>query len=344
MSAVPTSPLAPRPAPARLAAWQHVLAMSDGIGIFEHADHATARLEHGYCTDDVARLLIAIVREPSPGRVLDDLAHVCFRFLVDAQGVTGRVRNRRRADGRWHGRRGVDDCWGRSVWAFGSAARRAPTTSMRDSAESYFVHAVGQRSPHRRAMAFAALGAAELLAVSPWHGPARRMLDDAVTAIGRPLPDRSWPWVEPRLTYANAALAEALIAAGDLRERPDALADGVSMLRWLLDRQTVDGHLSVVPVDGAGPDDRPPRFDQQPIEVAALADACARAREVTGDAGWQAGVELAVGWFTGDNDLGATMWDAVTGGGYDGLTAHGPNLNQGAESTLALITTMQHRG
>ena len=36
------------------------------------------------------------------------------------------------------------------------------------------------------------------------------------------------------------------------------------------------------------------------------------------------------------------MWDPRTGGGYDGLTAHGPNLNQGAESTLALISTLQH--
>jgi hypothetical protein len=36
------------------------------------------------------------------------------------------------------------------------------------------------------------------------------------------------------------------------------------------------------------------------------------------------------------------MWDDVTCGGYDGLTPLGPNLNEGAESTLALITTMQH--
>ncbi|MFG1799885.1 hypothetical protein ACGFI4_06890 [Micromonospora carbonacea] len=43
----------------------------------------------------------------------------------------------------------------------------------------------------------------------------------------------------------------------------------------------------------------------------------------------------------GDNDVGMRMWDPSTGGGYDGLTPHGPNLNQGAESTLALISTLQ---
>jgi hypothetical protein len=48
-----------------------------------------------------------------------------------------------------------------------------------------------------------------------------------------------------------------------------------------------------------------------------------------------------VGWFLGQNDLGAPMFNAETGGGYDGLTAKGPNLNQGAESTIALLTTFQ---
>ena len=98
-----------------------------------------------------------------------------------------------------------------------------------------------------------------------------------------------------------------------------------------------------VPVDGAARGDLPPAFDQQPIEVAALADACARAESVTGDATWRSGVELAIGWFAGNNDGSVSMSDPVTGGGFDGLTANGPNLNQGAESTLALITTMQHR-
>jgi hypothetical protein len=98
-----------------------------------------------------------------------------------------------------------------------------------------------------------------------------------------------------------------------------------------------------VPVGGAGPDDAPPAFDQQPIELAALADACARAESVTGDAAWRRGVDLAIDWFAGVNDLGVAMSDPVTGGGFDGLTPNGPNLNQGAESTLALITTLQHR-
>ena len=343
MNVIPLAPLMPAQRAPMLTAWRHVLTMTDAVRIFEHADFDVPRLDHGYCTDDVARLLIAIVREPAPGQELNELARTCLRFLVESQGVTGRTRNRQDVNGRWHGRRGVEDCWGRSAWAFGSAARLAPEEWMRGSATSYFEHASGQRSPHRRAMAFAALGAAELIAVEPRHSRALRLLADAVVTIGPVSVDDTWPWPEERLSYANAALPEALIAAGALLDRPEVLADGLLLLRWLLDRQIVDGHLSPVPVDGAGRDDRPPAYDQQPIEVAALADACARAESVTGDAAWRSGVELAIDWFSGNNDGGVPMSDPVTGGGYDGLTANGPNLNQGAESTLALISTMQHR-
>jgi hypothetical protein len=98
----------------------------------------------------------------------------------------------------------------------------------------------------------------------------------------------------------------------------------------------------VTPVGGAAPGDTGPAFDQQPIEVASLADACARAAQVDGDTRWLAGVSAMANWFLGDNDGHAAMCDPATGGGYDGLEPHGANLNQGAESTLAYLSTMQH--
>ena len=57
---------------------------------------------------------------------------------------------------------------------------------------------------------------------------------------------------------------------------------------------------------------------------------------------WPDGVRAAAAWFLGDNDAGQLMWDPETGGGFDGLHADGVNRNQGAESTLAVISTLQH--
>ena len=97
----------------------------------------------------------------------------------------------------------------------------------------------------------------------------------------------------------------------------------------------------MTPVGGSGLGDPPGAFDQQPIEVAALAEACARAYQLTRDESWVLGVTSCMAWFLGENDGGVQMWDPESGGGYDGLEAGGANRNQGAESTLAFVSTCQ---
>lgn len=322
--------------------FDHLLDMSDAIGTFEHADHIEPRRAHGYCTDDMARVLMVAAREPNPSPSVRALGRTAMRFLIEAQDAVGQVRNRCDIDGSWHDQPGLDDCWGRSIAAFGTAVNQGHDEWMRQMGAASFDLAVQQRSGWLRAMAFAGLGAAEVLHGNPRHHGARVLLQDTVDVIGRPMDDLAWPWPEARLSYANATVAEALLAAGHALHQPDVVDHGCALLGWLLERETLDGHLSPTPVGGSGPGDVAPRFDQQPIEAAATADACARAEAVTGNPSWGRGVDLAIGWFLGDNDAGAVMWDVETGGGYDGLHANGPNLNQGAESTIALISTLQH--
>jgi hypothetical protein len=132
-----------------------------------------------------------------------------------------------------------------------------------------------------------------------------------------------------------------MIATGVALEDSELRQRGLDLLEWLLKVETTDGHLSPTPVGGRGPGDTKPAFDQQPIEVAGLADACARAAVTDPRALWPEAILSAAAWFKGDNDLGLPMWDPETGGGFDGLQADRVNLNQGAESTLAAISTMQ---
>jgi len=316
--------------------------MSDQRGTFEHAELSAPRPEHGYCTDDMARVLIAAVRQPAGDAAMAELVHLALRFLTDAQGVSGGFRNRMNRHGRWEDPPKVEDAWGRSIWGLGTAAAHADEAVVRTAAAVQLAQAARQRSIWPRAMAFAAIGAAELLGVLPDHAPARALLVDAVAAMGRPTVGAAWPWPEVRLTYANAVLPEAMIAAGVVLDDASLRQQGLDLLGWLLAHETADGHMSVTPAGGAGPGETGPRFDQQPIEVAALADACARAATVDGSTQWRAGVVAAAAWFLGDNDAQAVMWDPATGGGFDGLEESGVNLNQGTESTLALLTTLQH--
>jgi hypothetical protein len=322
--------------------FEHVLRLSDERGIFEHADGVTPRYECGYCLDDVARALVVVCRQRPAAPDVAALTGRYFDFVVSAQAPDGLFHNRMDRHGAWEDQPSAGDWWGRALWGLGTAAARCTNPSIRRSAVERFELSAGVRSPFPRAMAFAVLGAAEMLTVVPGHLPSRDLMSAAVSVIGRPDFGRAWPWPQPRLEYANAALAEALIAAGRGLGDDLVLADGLALLGWLLDLETSDGHLSVTGVGGWGPGDARPAFDQQPIEVAALADACHRAYQVTGDDRWAIGLRRAVGWFMGDNDGGMALYDASTGGGCDALTPGGRNTNQGAESTLAMVSTLQH--
>ncbi|HUW77585.1 MAG TPA: hypothetical protein VMV52_02405 [Candidatus Nanopelagicaceae bacterium] len=313
--------------------------MSGKYGLFEHAKGTVRREEHGYCVDDNARLLVVASRE-SGNEVADRLGRLALSFVTEAQDTQGNVRNRMNSDGRWTDKATTEDSWGRSIWALGVAATQNSDSDIRKAAQSGFDRGVAQRSRWSRSMAFAALGAAEVVTEYPEHAAARALLTDTLDAVGEIQPG-TWTWPEARLRYANGALAEAVIAAGAALASKHDLQRGLEMLAWLLETETPEGHLSVTGTKGRGPEDRGPQFDQQPIEVAAIADACWRAYAITGDDIWAGGVSAAANWFTGSNDVGLQMYDADSGGGFDGLQPKQVNLNQGAESTLALVTTMQ---
>ena len=321
------------------ALFAHLETLTDDCALFEHADRLQRRVDHGYCTDDNARMLVVTSRENDSGPAAR-LSRLALAFTLAAQAPDGRSRNRMNVRGEWTDRATTDDCWGRSIWGLGVAATQHDDPAVRAAALAGFDRAARQRSRWSRTMAFAALGAGEVLAAHPTHAGARALIEAAVAVIGIPAPE-PWVWPEPRLRYANAALAEAVILAGAANEDTAVLDRGMAMLRWLLDRETRKGHLSVVGVGGAGRTDIGPQFDQQPIEVAAIADCCWRAHALTGDAKWARGVVQAAEWFDGANDTGVMMRDLDSGGGFDGLRVDGVNLNQGAESTLALISTMQ---
>jgi hypothetical protein len=329
-----------RPGPAVV--FDHLNRLSDDRGVFEHALRSEPRREHGYCLDDVSRGLVVVCREPGSSPPLDRLERLYLAFVVGAIESDGQCHNRMDVDGAWRDDAAVGDWWGRALWGLGVAAVHGSTQQIRAGALNAFRVAARQRSPHMRAMAYAALGAAEVLGCYPAEQAARELLAAAVTCLLPNGTDQAWAWPEARLRYGNGSVAEALVVAGEVLRQPAILERGLALLSFLLKVETRDRHLSVTPVAGRGPGESGPGFDQQPIEVAAIADGCASAYRVTLDPRWLTGIRMAWNWFLGRNDVAALMFDPETGGGYDGLQATGPNLNQGAESTLAMLSTAQH--
>ena len=189
-------------------------------------------------------------------------------------------------------------------------------------------------------MVFAALGASQVLDVLPGNKAALGILQDTIAML--PKPDGSrWTWPESKLTYANGAIPEVMMLAGFHTNQDILIRQGRHALEWLWQLQLAAGRLSLIPHRGWMPGDPLPAFDQQPIVVAALIDACVSAYDVTSDPMWLERIELGRRWFDGHNDQSIPMHDSVTGAGFDALTLNGRNDNRGAESTIAFLSVAQ---
>ncbi|MGH9107538.1 MAG: glycosyltransferase [Acidimicrobiales bacterium] len=357
--------------PARVQApsLRHLQRLSGPFGLYEHARFARPRRRCGYCTDDAGRALGLACRLPGDPYA-EELASVTVAFLERAHLGAGQFRLRLGPDGRWTADAPSDDAAGRALWGLGVAAADAPWEEVRDRAAALFDAAAAFRSPWPRATAYATLGGAELLGVAPAHRGARRLVAEAAERLGaarakassragRSKPEAgaapgagrskieagtaprvAWRWPEGRLTYANARLADSALAAAVALGRPELAEQALDRLGWLVEEETIGSRFSFAPTGGRGPGGPKPGFDQQPIEAWATADACARAGAFTADPIWATRLERAILWFLGGNDTGVAMFDSSTGGGYDGLGAHGVNRNEGAESTMAFVATM----
>lgn len=312
---------------APLPIFDHLLRMSDRRGTFEHALLAEPERSGGYTTEDMSRLLVVATRQPDPGGAVNGLAGLAVRFLNDAQSYAGTCRNRMDGKGNWIDQPTLEDWWGRCLWALGTAAAHSSVGLVRRVAVIQFERAAKVRSPFPRAMAYAALGAAEVLSVEPDHVIARSLLTAYADSVAAPEPAAERQRSAAGLGDVDAVAAEAMIAAGTMLERAELCQQGLDFLAWLLEYETAGERKA---------------FDRQPVEVAALSDACARAAGVDASPKWPDGVRAAAAWFEGANDAGKPMWDPETGGGFDGLDADGVNPNQGAASTLAVLSVLQN--
>jgi len=321
--------------------FDHLLQLTDRRGTFENGTGRVRARGSGYTVDDAARVLVVSIREQGPDPILNALADLSIRFLDEAQGNSGGCRSRMDGFGRWVDEPTIEESWGRCVWALGTAVAHSNVARTRRAAETSFGRVVHGRSSSPRAMALAALGAAELLSFDSSHRTAGKLIDDYAASVPEPQIDGRWASPRPGINETNAIVAEAMIAAGAVLAQAELLRRGLDLLAWLIDDATSDGHVSPTSTAGRTLADVGPAFGRHPVDVAALADACARAASVDDDPIWCEGVGMAAQWFCGANDAGEPMWDPSTGGGYDGLRVDGVDSLQSAESTLAVISTLQ---
>jgi glycosyltransferase involved in cell wall biosynthesis len=339
---------------------EYLRRMTDDTGILQHAKYTVPNRIHGYCVDDNARALIVAVtlQDLQPlDSALSDLAALYLSFLGHAyNGQSGRFRNFMSYDRRWLEETGSEDSHGRAVWGLGVAVALGRDKGQVSFAVDLFHSALGatKHFTHPRAIAFAIIGIHAYLNRSSGDSRAKRMcriLSDRLMQQFRDFATEDWPCCEESLTYDNARLPQALLLSGQWLGNREMLKMGMRALEWLKQVQTDETGRHFAAIGNHGwltRDGSKARFDQQPIEAAAMVDACIEAFNCTRDEEWISYAYRCLNWYQGENDLGVTLCDYASGGCRDGLEAQGANENQGAESTLcwlmALLAIYSHRG
>jgi hypothetical protein len=330
----------------------HLLRMTDDTGMYQHAIFGVPNYDHGYTLDDNVRALqLAVHLESLRNEHYANPEALASRYLAFVWHAfneeTGRFRNFMRFDRTWIESVGSEDSHGRALWALGDLLGRSCWSGLRNAASQLFnlalPSALETNSP--RAWAFALLGISEYLQRFPG--------DLAVISAGRDLIERlveryhaarqdDWHWFEDSVTYSNASLPHALLAASRWSGNQEAQAIGLEALKWLVKVQTSErGLFSPVGSNGFYPrGGEKAAFDQQPIEAGVTVSAVLEAYRITADKAWIEEAYRAFSWFIGNNDLGLSVYDPDSGGCRDGLHPDRPNMNQGAESTLAYLTAL----
>lgn len=329
----------------------HLRAMTDDTGLFQHALYTVPNRGHGYCTDDNARALIVTVMN---WRLFKDeqicpLFRTYLSFLLDAYNRdAGRMRNFLSYQRRWQEEVGSEDSHGRSIWALGYTIAYPPDDSLLGLITRLFKQLLlpvdSFVSP--RAWAFTIIGALYYLKRFGGDPEVRKLLVNLSGQLCQQFSEyatEEWFWLEEIVTYDNARIPQALIGAGSYLQEQQILQTGLCALNWLISIQTnpAGGQLSLVGNNGwyrRGGEKAP--FDQQPLDAAAMVAACTQAYLATGEPRWQIAMDWSFNWFFGNNDTHQTLYDFSSGGCYDGLMPGGVNMNQGGESTLSLLLAL----
>ena len=325
----------------------HLVALTDETGLLQHALRDIPNREYGYCTDDVSRGFIVACGAARHSRLRPEavrLARIYLSFLHDAQLPDGRFHNFMSYDRRWLDEIGTEDSIGRSIWSVGVGVRHAPRSAWRDLCGDMLERAVpvAHDLQHLRPLAYAALGLSEACKT-----PQRELasIEAALREIGSRLRaayetahSGDWEWFEPVMTYDNARLPEALLRVGGALDDRDLIALGLRTLDFY-ESVVIEGGV-FVPIGNSGwyrHGGHRARYEQQPLEAAAMVDVALVAHALSGEARYRRLAEVALEWFYGRNTRNVVM--AEGGGSFDGLGEMGVNRNMGAESSLAYLAS-----
>jgi hypothetical protein len=317
---------------------RYLFRLTDDTGMFQHAVFGIPDPSEGYTADDNARasILAAMLYERSPESKYEELLIRYLSFLIYAE--KGRwFRNFMSYSHRFLEKRGSEDSFGRCLFALGYLTSRSRLPA--------YIRACAEKLLRRTytgcsSLTFPKSKAYALVGLTLWNQtesrPQLTMLRDSLADTYLQVRREDWHWFEEKMTYCSGIFPLAILCAfSDERIQAEI---GLESLDFLTET-TFRGNI-FSPIGCKGWFERggtPARYDQQPVEACSTMLALLKAFQLTGNENYQNRAQQCFQWYLGGNAQHLLMIDTETGGCRDGLTEHGPNENEGAESLVCWL-------
>jgi glycosyltransferase involved in cell wall biosynthesis len=323
----------------------HLMALSDNVGLLQHASFGIPDRDHGYSADDVGRGLAALMTcySQQKDEEILPLIRTYVSFLNHSHTETGHFHNFMSYDRRFLDDQGSDETLGRVLWGLGTLVRWGPKEQVRALAQNMMAKAVPKilELDAPRAKADAIIGMYHLLQKFVGASQFKRLLiqlADDLVGLYKENYSRDWQWFEQVITYGNAKIPEALLRGYQVTQNEEYLEVALESLDFLTRQQWNGVYFELVGNEGWYPKGgEKALFGQQPVDAAYLVEAYVAASEVTNMNKYLELARFAFDWFLGRNRLNTALYDFSDGSVADGIDSNGISANQGAESVVCYL-------
>lgn len=327
----------------------HLIQMTDDVGLFQFAKLGTPDKKFGYTLDDNARALIVsswLFKNTSTPE-LESLMRVYLAFIKRCQLPDGSFVNYlslNQEPTAQNTTEDLEDCQTRAMWALAEIMNcDALSEEIHKEATTMFLKNFKLHSPlhHLRAKAFLIKAYALVLPLLP---ELQTELMGAITEYAQSLSaaltknsNADWQWFEDTLNYNNALLSESLLIAGNVLKNKSYTDDGLLSLRFLISKTFGTTYMPIGHKAWYKNKGERSYYDQQPEDPASMILALSSAYHYTGEEEYKTLAKKCFSWFLGNNSLKVALYDPESGGCYDGLHPDRVNRNQGAESLISYL-------
>ncbi len=328
---------------------QHIKKLTTEFGMVQFSKINQPDINSGYTLDDNARALIAICMHYELTKDENDipLIEVYLNFIKYCQQRGGYFLNYVNKEHHFttqNEETNLADANGRAIWALGYLISKTNIFSEKIIAiadgimqqilpEIEMVHST-------RAMAFTIKGLHfyNLEKKSQAVSAKIKTLANRLLQMYRHESENDWYWYESYLTYANSILPEAMLYAwketGELIFKETAKKS----FDFLLSLTFTENSIKVISNKSwMKKGQKVALHGEQPIDVAYTIITLHYFNTIFKNESYHNKINIAFGWFLGNNHLQQIIYNPCTGGCYDGLEETQVNLNQGAESTLSYL-------